>query len=84
MDRIDSDPVFKEDRVCQLLILEALKHHLMPERLPVFGVHGAFGSGQPSCPVSKPRKSTVGALYAVGCVESGAKGDKKISFYHPH
>ncbi|GFG32453.1 hypothetical protein Cfor_04302 [Coptotermes formosanus] len=54
-DYIETDPLFREDHVCQELIMEALKYHLLPERRPML-----------QSPRTRPRKSTVGALYAVG------------------
>lgn len=39
--------------------MEAMKYHLLPERRPMF-----------QSPRTKPRKSTVGALYAVGGMDS--------------
>ena len=47
--------LFKEDRECQELIMEALKYHLLPERRLSL-----------QSPRTKPRKSTVGVVYAVG------------------
>jgi len=47
--------LFKHDVECQELIMEALKYHLLPER------RLAMQSFR-----TKPRKSTVGVLYAVG------------------
>ena len=47
--------LFKHDVECQELIMEALKYHLLPER------RLAMQSTR-----TKPRKSTVGVLYAVG------------------
>ena len=47
-DHVESNPIFREDRVCQELIVEALKYHLLPER------RSALQS-----PRTRPRKSTV-------------------------
>jgi len=66
-DYIETDPLFQEDRVCQELIMEALKYHLLPERRPML-----------QSPRTRPRKSTVGALYAVGGMPSN-KGKRKSS-----
>ena len=55
--------LFKHDMECQELIMEALKYHLLPER------RLAMQSSR-----TKPRKSTVGLLYAVGgmdCTKGG-------------
>ncbi|KAJ9576657.1 hypothetical protein L9F63_025446, partial [Diploptera punctata] len=50
-DFIETNPLFREERVCQELIMEALKYHLLPERRPML-----------QSPRTRPRKSTVGAL----------------------
>lgn len=62
-DHIETNSLFKEDRECQELILEALKYHLLPER------RSALQS-----PRTKPRKSTVGDLYVVGGMDSNKGG----------
>lgn len=54
-DQIETNPIFKDIRACQDLIMEALKYHLLPERRPLL-----------QSPRTHPRKSTVGSLYAVG------------------
>ena len=63
-DHIETNNLFKEDRDCQELILEALKYHLLPER------RSALQSSR-----TKPRKSTVGSLYVVGGMDAN-KGNK--------
>ncbi|XP_050701182.1 kelch-like protein 5 isoform X2 [Eriocheir sinensis] len=68
-DHIETNSLFKEDRECQELILEALKYHLLPER------RSALQS-----PRTKPRKSTVGDLYVVGGMDSN-KGSTGIEKY---
>lgn len=45
---MESNPIFREDRVCQELIVEALKYHLLPERRSTL-----------QSPRTRPRKSTV-------------------------
>lgn len=57
--------MFSDDLECQKLLMEAMKYHLLPERRPMF-----------QSPRTKPRKSTVGALYAVGGMDS-TKGIKE-------
>lgn len=47
-DHVESNPIFREDRVCQELIVEALKYHLLPERRSTL-----------QSPRTRPRKSTV-------------------------
>ncbi|KAJ9591881.1 hypothetical protein L9F63_001604, partial [Diploptera punctata] len=53
-DFIETNPLFREERVCQELIMEALKYHLLPERRPML-----------QSPRTRPRKSTVGALLPI-------------------
>ncbi|KAK8388392.1 hypothetical protein O3P69_020409 [Scylla paramamosain] len=62
-DHIETNALFKENRECQELILEALKYHLLPER------RSALQS-----PRTKPRKSTVGDMYVVGGMDSNKGG----------
>lgn len=45
--------------------MEALKYHLLPERRPML-----------QSPRTRPRKSTVGVLYAVGGMDAN-KGNRK-------
>ncbi|XP_045135999.1 kelch-like protein 5 isoform X4 [Portunus trituberculatus] len=68
-DHIETNVLFKENRECQELILEALKYHLLPER------RSALQS-----PRTKPRKSTVGDMYVVGGMDSN-KGSTGIERY---
>lgn len=68
-DHIETNSLFKEDRECQELILEALKYHLLPER------RSTLQSAR-----TKPRKSTVGTLYVVGGMDSN-KGSTGIERY---
>uniref|UniRef100_A0A4W3HZ07 Kelch like family member 1 n=1 Tax=Callorhinchus milii TaxID=7868 RepID=A0A4W3HZ07_CALMI len=56
---LENNALFKDDLECQKLILEAMKYHLLPERRPLM-----------QSPRTKPRKSTVGALYAVGGMDA--------------
>lgn len=58
-DAVDNNPLFKGDDKCQRLIMDAMKYHLLPERRPLM-----------QSARTKPRKSTVGALYAVGGMDS--------------
>ncbi|XP_064636563.1 kelch-like protein 5 isoform X3 [Lineus longissimus] len=68
-DRVETDPLFRDDRDCQELIMEAMKYHLLPERRLSM-----------QSPRTKPRKSTVGMLYAVGGMDC-AKGNTSIEKY---
>lgn len=44
---------------CQRLVMEAMKYHLLPERRPLL-----------QSPRTRPRKATVGALFAVGGMDA--------------
>lgn len=62
--------MFSDDLECQKLLMEAMKYHLLPERRPMF-----------QSPRTKPRKSTVGALYAVGGMDATKGMDPQCSSY---
>jgi kelch-like protein 1/4/5 len=85
---VESNPIFREDRVCQELIVEALKYHLLPERRSTL-----------QSPRTRPRKSTVrnpltfclihskfliifcwqvGSLYIVGGMDASTKGPTTV------
>ncbi|XP_072884296.1 kelch-like protein 1 isoform X2 [Hemitrygon akajei] len=66
---LENNVLFKDDLECQKLILEAMKYHLLPERRPLM-----------QSPRTRPRKSTVGALYAVGGMDAN-KGATTIEKY---
>ncbi|XP_071127888.1 kelch-like protein 5 isoform X2 [Mytilus edulis] len=68
-DHVESNSVLHEDKECQALIMEALKYHLLPERRSSF-----------QSPRTKPRKSTVGIMYAVGGIDC-TKGATTIEKY---
>ncbi|KAK0046000.1 kelch-like protein 5, partial [Biomphalaria glabrata] len=68
-DHVETNSLFHDDKECQQLIMEALKYHLLPERRSSF-----------QSPRTKPRKSTVGVLYAVGSMEC-TKGPTSIEKY---
>ncbi|XP_023216985.1 kelch-like protein 5 [Centruroides sculpturatus] len=68
-DHVEANPLFREDRMCQDLIMEALKYHLLPERRSML-----------QSPRTKPRKSTVGSLYIIGGMD-GHKGSTSIQKY---
>lgn len=59
---LENSSMFTDDLECQKLLMEAMKYHLLPERRSML-----------QSPRTKPRKSTVGALYAVGGMDA-AKG----------
>ncbi|KAM6251909.1 kelch-like protein 4 isoform 2-T2 [Spheniscus humboldti] len=56
---LENSPMFADDLECQKLLMEAMKYHLLPERRSMM-----------QSPRTKPRKSTVGALYAVGGMDA--------------
>lgn len=56
---LENNKMFSDDLECQKLLMEAMKYHLLPERRPLF-----------QSPRTKPRKSTVGSLYAVGGMDA--------------
>ncbi|XP_074984072.1 kelch-like protein 5 isoform X2 [Caretta caretta] len=56
---MENNALFKDDIECQKLIMEAMKYHLLPERRPML-----------QSPRTKPRKSTVGVLFAVGGMDA--------------
>lgn len=56
---LENSPMFTNDLECQKLLMEAMKYHLLPERRSMM-----------QSPRTKPRKSTVGSLYAVGGMDA--------------
>uniref|UniRef100_A0A8C9AX84 Kelch like family member 5 n=1 Tax=Phocoena sinus TaxID=42100 RepID=A0A8C9AX84_PHOSS len=66
---MENNALFRDDIQCQKLIMEAMKYHLLPERRPML-----------QSPRTKPRKSTVGTLFAVGGMDS-TKGATSIEKY---
>nr|XP_036864380.1 kelch-like protein 4 [Manis javanica] len=66
---LEDRPVFTADLECQKLLIEAMKYHLLPERRHML-----------QSPRTKPRKSTVGALYAVGGMDA-MRGNSTIEIY---
>ncbi|XP_011506117.1 PREDICTED: kelch-like protein 5 [Ceratosolen solmsi marchali] len=54
-DHVENNEMFQEQRNTQILIMEALKYHLLPERRPMLQSNR-----------TRPRKATVGQLLAVG------------------
>uniref|UniRef100_A0A8C2ZMF3 Kelch-like family member 4 n=1 Tax=Cyclopterus lumpus TaxID=8103 RepID=A0A8C2ZMF3_CYCLU len=66
---LENNKMFSDDLECQKLLMEAMKYHLLPERRPMF-----------QSPRTKPRKSTVGALYAVGGMDA-TKGSTTVEKY---
>ncbi|CDQ85982.1 unnamed protein product, partial [Oncorhynchus mykiss] len=66
---LENNTMFSDDLECQKLLMEAMKYHLLPERRLMF-----------QSPRTKPRKSTVGVLYAVGGMDA-TKGSTTIEKY---
>nr|XP_006004421.1 PREDICTED: kelch-like protein 5 isoform X2 [Latimeria chalumnae] len=66
---METNALFRDDIECQKLIIEAMKYHLLPERRPML-----------QSPRTKPRKSTVGVLFAVGGMDA-TKGATSIEKY---
>ncbi|XP_043918874.1 kelch-like protein 5 isoform X2 [Protopterus annectens] len=66
---MENNTLFRDDIECQKLIMEAMKYHLLPERRPML-----------QSPRTKPRKSTVGILFAVGGMDA-TKGATSIEKY---
>ncbi|KAI7801435.1 kelch-like protein 4 isoform X1 [Triplophysa rosa] len=66
---LENNKMFCENLECQRLLMEAMKYHLLPERRPML-----------QSPRTKPRKSTVGCLYAVGGMDA-SKGSTTIEKY---
>ncbi|XP_078268424.1 kelch-like protein 4 isoform X1 [Rhinoraja longicauda] len=66
---LENNPMFADDLECQKLLMEAMRYHLLPERRPML-----------QSPRTKPRKSTVGALYAVGGMDTN-KGATTVEKY---
>ncbi|XP_072262421.1 kelch-like protein 5 isoform X2 [Pyxicephalus adspersus] len=66
---MENNALFRDDIECQKLIMEAMKYHLLPERRPML-----------QSPRTKPRKSTVGMLFAVGGMDA-TKGATSIEKY---
>ncbi|ESO11571.1 hypothetical protein HELRODRAFT_96746 [Helobdella robusta] len=68
-DKVAACPLFREDLFIQDLIMESLKYHLLPERrMTMYNMR------------TRPRKSTVGVLYAVGGMDCG-KGAVSMEKY---
>ncbi|XP_028923178.1 kelch-like protein 4 [Ornithorhynchus anatinus] len=66
---LENSSMFVDDLECQKLLMEAMKYHLLPERRSMM-----------QSPRTKPRKSTVGALYAVGGMDA-TKGTTTLEKY---
>lgn len=58
-DFIDGNPRFENDSTCQMLIIEAMRYHLAPEK------RSTMKSIR-----TKPRKATLGRLYCLGGIDN--------------
>ncbi|XP_041130672.1 kelch-like protein 5 isoform X2 [Polyodon spathula] len=66
---MENNSLFRDDIECHKLIMEAMKYHLLPERRSLL-----------QSPRTKPRKSTVGMMFAVGGMDA-TKGATSIEKY---
>ncbi|XP_048827647.1 kelch-like protein 5 isoform X2 [Brienomyrus brachyistius] len=66
---LEGDPLLLHNADCQRLLMEAMKFHLLPERRLLL-----------QSPRTRPRKATVGALFAVGGMDA-TKGATTIEQY---
>ena len=66
-DKVATCSFLRDEAGCQELLMEALKYHLLPERrLTMHTIR------------TRPRKSTVGVLFAVGGVDCGKGCDRAV------
>lgn len=56
---MEANPLLRDSVECQRLVMEAMKYHLLPERRPLL-----------QSPRTRPRKATVGTLFAVGGMDA--------------
>ncbi|UJR10431.1 hypothetical protein I4U23_014635 [Adineta vaga] len=68
-NHIDGNERFENDSSCQMLIIEAMRYHLAPEK------RTSMKSNR-----TKPRRSTLGTLYCLGGID-GIKGSQPIERY---
>uniref|UniRef100_A0A3B3RLP9 Kelch-like family member 5 n=1 Tax=Paramormyrops kingsleyae TaxID=1676925 RepID=A0A3B3RLP9_9TELE len=66
---VESSPLLRDSVDCQHLLMEAMKYHLLPERRSLL-----------QSPRTRPRKATVGTLFAVGGMDA-TKGATSIEQY---
>lgn len=62
---LESNPLLRDSMKCQRLLMEGMKYHLLPQRRPLL-----------QSPRTRPRKATVGAMFAVGGMDA-TKGSKR-------
>ncbi|XP_047221817.1 kelch-like protein 5 [Girardinichthys multiradiatus] len=66
---LESSPLLCDSVECQRLLMEGMKYHLLPQRRPLL-----------QSPRTRPRKATVGAMFAVGGMDA-SKGATSIEQY---
>ncbi|XP_023812293.1 kelch-like protein 5 [Oryzias latipes] len=66
---LESNPLLRDSVECQRLLMEGMKYHLLPQRQPLL-----------QSPRTRPRKATVGAMFAVGGMDA-SKGATNIEQY---
>ncbi|XP_013868700.1 kelch-like protein 5 [Austrofundulus limnaeus] len=66
---LESNPLLCDSVECQRLLMEGMKYHLLPQRRPLL-----------QSPRTRPRKATVGAMFAVGGMDA-SKGATSIEQY---
>ncbi|KAM9398282.1 kelch-like protein 5 isoform 2-T2 [Salvelinus alpinus] len=66
---VEGNPLLRDSVECQRLLMEGMKYHLLPHRRPLL-----------QSPRTRPRKSTVGAMFAVGGMDA-TKGATSIEQY---
>lgn len=62
---LETNPLLRDSVDCQRLLMEGMKYHLLPQRRPLL-----------QSPRTRPRKATVGAMFAVGGMDAtkGSEG----------
>ncbi|XP_054635213.1 kelch-like protein 5 isoform X2 [Dunckerocampus dactyliophorus] len=66
---LETSPLLRDSVDCQRLLMEGMKYHLLPQRRPLL-----------QSPRTRPRKATVGAMFAVGGMDA-TKGATSIEQY---
>ncbi|KAM6972696.1 kelch-like protein 5 isoform 2-T3 [Aplochiton taeniatus] len=66
---LESNALLRDSVECQRLLMEGMKYHLLPQRRPLL-----------QSPRTRPRKATVGVLFAVGGMDA-TKGATSIEQY---
>ncbi|XP_042289209.1 kelch-like protein 5 isoform X4 [Thunnus maccoyii] len=66
---LETNALLRDSVECQRLLMEGMKYHLLPQRRPLL-----------QSPRTRPRKATVGAMFAVGGMDA-TKGATSIEQY---